>query len=297
MAVAPQIATKSVLLDYVSPIGPVALLRALSNGHHTVSASIISSLILLRLTVLSTGLFSPQSVEVTANNVSLLTTNKFSFAGFDWASTDARPAEIVYATSVLGLKYPAGTTAQYAVQEFSETSGEDCSRSCRLRSLLTAPSGSNKTLSATVDVFSAHLDCQPATLVVTKVSAYSPMRPLFHSGGTFTTNLSAPDCTLVGFEINSPTLLDSNSPYNGTLSFDWEYGQAANCVEDSSLRVIMSVGNYTVNERWNASESAQYIGLAYHTTKCFESSTQPTLYARPCTGSRVRWWSSMQIRL
>ncbi len=124
MTAAPQTASKSVLLDYASPSALVALLRALSSSHHTVSAIIISSFILIGLTISSTALFTPQCVDVVGQNVPVLTTDRFDFAGFDWASTDARPAENVYATSILGLRYLAGTTAQYAVQGLSGISSE-----------------------------------------------------------------------------------------------------------------------------------------------------------------------------
>ncbi len=124
MAAAPQAASKSILLDYVSPTAPVALIRAISNAHHTVTLSILSSFIMIVLTVVSTGLFTLDHVDMTVNNTSILTTTNFSFENFDWASTDTRPAGLVYAINTLGLKYPASTTAQYAVQDFSTLRGK-----------------------------------------------------------------------------------------------------------------------------------------------------------------------------
>lgn len=123
MAAAAQPASKSILLDYISPVAPVALWRAISNSHLAVVLSILSSFIIIALTVASTGLFVLAHVDVTTHAAPLLTTNRFSFDRFDWASTDARPAGLVYATTRLGLQYPAGTTVQYAVQDFSTPSG------------------------------------------------------------------------------------------------------------------------------------------------------------------------------
>lgn len=99
---------------------------------------------------------------------------------------------------------------------------------------LTFVAVSNVTLEAVVDVFSAHLDCETANLHLIGVRPYVPFAPLFHSGGTFNTKISSSDCTVAEFNINSPTIFDANTPYNGTITYDWGYGQLSTCVEDSS---------------------------------------------------------------
>jgi hypothetical protein len=81
MANRPQAASKSVLLDYVSPMSLVSLWTAFSNAHHVVSLVIISSL--TATTIFSTGLFSLQNTDVTTHNISLAVTNKFNWSNFD----------------------------------------------------------------------------------------------------------------------------------------------------------------------------------------------------------------------
>ena len=60
----PQIAEKSVLLDYISPMQPVAIWRPLRNKHFVVAAGVTTSMLLRLLIVFSTGLFSLQQVHV-----------------------------------------------------------------------------------------------------------------------------------------------------------------------------------------------------------------------------------------
>ena len=122
MANRPQTASNSLLLDYVSSMSPVALWKAFSNGHHAVSLVIVSSALLTATTIFSTGLFTLQYTDVTRHNVPLMLTNMFDWSNFDWQSIDARPTAVVYGT-LLGLKYPDGTTARYAIQNFTDVQG------------------------------------------------------------------------------------------------------------------------------------------------------------------------------
>lgn len=125
MATKPQLASKSVSLDYVSPMPPVALFEAAKNTHYRVCLALISSFVLMGVTVFSTGLLTPQYTDIITQGVALSTTNKFDLSEFDWSTVDLRPAAIVYATLYLGLDYPAGTTARYALQDFSKAGSED----------------------------------------------------------------------------------------------------------------------------------------------------------------------------
>jgi hypothetical protein len=83
MATKPQLASRSVLLDYVSPISPIAFWSATSNAHYSVSLVIASLFILTAITIFSTGLFTLQYIDVTAQNVPLTITNKFDWSNFD----------------------------------------------------------------------------------------------------------------------------------------------------------------------------------------------------------------------
>ena len=122
MAGKPQTATKSILLDYVSPMSPVVLWKAVSNRHHPVSLVVLSSVLLTATTVFSTGLLTLQYADVTRQGVALVVRNKFNVSAFDWTSVDVRPTAVIYGT-LLGLNYPDGTTASYAVQDFTNEQG------------------------------------------------------------------------------------------------------------------------------------------------------------------------------
>lgn len=125
MAIKPQPASKSVSLDYISPMRPIALFEAARNTHYRVCLALLSSFVLMGVTISSTGLFTPQQTDAITQRVALSTTNKFDLSKFDWSTADSRAAAVVYATSDLGLDYPPGTTARYAVQEFSKAGSED----------------------------------------------------------------------------------------------------------------------------------------------------------------------------
>ena len=120
----PQTASKSVLLDYVSSMSPIALWKAVSNKDHVVSLVVVSSALLTATTIFSTGLFTLQDTAITTHDVPLALSNKFDWSNFDWQSVDARPTAVTYGTSMFGLKYPDGTTAQYAIQNFTDMPGE-----------------------------------------------------------------------------------------------------------------------------------------------------------------------------
>lgn len=132
-----------------------------------------------------------------------------------------------------------------------------------------------------VGVFSAHLECEPAKLQLTGVTPFVPYALLFHSGATFHTNISSSDCTIPEFDINSPTMLDSNTPYNGTIVSPWGYGQLGTCLEDSSQRVVVSAGTYVMHEKWNGTESDGPIGLALPYNKMFQIINSTNILCKP----------------
>ena len=122
MAVGPQPANKSVILDYISPISLTTLYQAVKNSHYKVFLVVMSSLLLKALTIFSTGLFTLQPTNITSPNATLLLTSKFDGSQTDFTNVDGRPATIVYGAEYLGLQYPSGTTSQYAIQSFSNPS-------------------------------------------------------------------------------------------------------------------------------------------------------------------------------
>ena len=97
-----QPASQSVLLDYISPMNALALLRSLRHRHLLATLGIAGTLLLTAVTVLSTGLFVLQSVDVPNRNAPFDITEKFAVAdsafwskqteqGYNSAHADFRP--------------------------------------------------------------------------------------------------------------------------------------------------------------------------------------------------------------
>ncbi|OQV09514.1 hypothetical protein CLAIMM_13628 [Cladophialophora immunda] len=263
MAARPQPATKSVSLDYISPISLVALYKAAKNLHYPVCLVLLSSLLLTGITVVSTGLFSLQYAEIVTQGATLSTTNKFDIADFDWSTTDARPAAIVYAALDLGLAYPSGTTAQYAVQDIFKVGGSDV------------------TLEATVDSFSAYLECEPASLTVINVSELALEAHLFHSSAFFTFNFTSSSCTATNETLILPVSFDLNTPYNVTSDFIWGFGHLIDCIQESQSRVLVSVGTCRADVIWNGTDADGQSNLLLPWNQMFKVINSTNVFCTP----------------
>ncbi|KAI9147480.1 hypothetical protein HJFPF1_12505 [Paramyrothecium foliicola] len=103
----PATAEKTLLLDYVSPILPLGLWRAMKNRHWAVALSTFGSALILVSTVLSTGLLvlEPTSVQFHREvPVSRGFRNARSSVIDSWA------AQVLYSVYFHNLSYPLGTT-------------------------------------------------------------------------------------------------------------------------------------------------------------------------------------------
>ncbi|WYZ36197.1 hypothetical protein EsH8_XI_000080 [Colletotrichum jinshuiense] len=85
MAKGPSLASNTVLLDYVSPMLPTGLLKAVRNSHWTVAATITGSAVLKLVTVLSTALMVPVSTRI-AGPVPVGVVSTFDDSSF-WSTT------------------------------------------------------------------------------------------------------------------------------------------------------------------------------------------------------------------
>ncbi|KAE8337371.1 hypothetical protein BDV24DRAFT_154440 [Aspergillus arachidicola] len=65
----PEVAEKSILLDYITPLHPFTVIKAFKNRHFAVAAGATSSMLLTLLIIFSTGLFSLQEVEYMNNGL------------------------------------------------------------------------------------------------------------------------------------------------------------------------------------------------------------------------------------
>jgi hypothetical protein len=70
-------ASNSVLLDYVSPWMPTALLAAIKNNHYVVSFGIVGSLIFKLIIIFSAGLMSLTRLDLLRNKTNITTSDEF----------------------------------------------------------------------------------------------------------------------------------------------------------------------------------------------------------------------------
>ncbi|KIW64773.1 hypothetical protein PV04_09683 [Phialophora macrospora] len=145
----PASTSQAIHLDYVSPIAPTTIYRAIRNRNVLVALASISSLLVTLLIVVSTGLLGLVSVQLNQTGISMAVSDSFmnkvsslpSYPGVQM------PFYVYDAIHNLTLRYPAGTTGSFAYQTFTS-----------------ADASVADTLSADVDAFSAKLTCEPTTL-------------------------------------------------------------------------------------------------------------------------------------
>lgn len=118
-ATGPQLASKIVLLNYISYWNVLALFQLLRKRHHAVSIAIVGSILVKLMTVFSTDLFSLQLVSVENPNTLLIATDKFDRSNYNSKFVDARPTYATFGKKILNMSYPPGTTSQYAIQPFN----------------------------------------------------------------------------------------------------------------------------------------------------------------------------------
>ncbi|KAJ3562498.1 hypothetical protein NPX13_g8549 [Xylaria arbuscula] len=108
----PTDASRSVLVDYISPPMVIVWWRALKSRHWAVTASISGILLIQLATVFSTGLFVLQPTTLSMDDVPI--TVKSSFNGSDFRLTNSSttvetgPSLLYYGSQVNGLATPPG---------------------------------------------------------------------------------------------------------------------------------------------------------------------------------------------
>ncbi|PNS20469.1 hypothetical protein CAC42_5919 [Sphaceloma murrayae] len=195
------LANDSVLLDYLSPWDPQALILGINRKDWHVSLSILGSLVIRLLIVLSTGLFVLKYPAVPIP-ISLLATDDFSFADLATnASYDVTIGNNALRPPVYNTSYPDGTNAMYASQSFGT---------------IAATVGANSTFEANARVFAADLDCEKADWAYTNRS-FQYVDALF--GGHMDIDLTSDTFSITKFDAQGT--IASNKPDD-----DWDMSQA-----------------------------------------------------------------------
>lgn len=208
LAKGPSSASKSVLLDYVSALMPVAMFRSLRNQHFFVSLAILGTILLKILIILSTGLLSLSQVAMIEPSTKLrLSTELQEKLG----PVGNIAAEVLLGDVLYDLPYPWGTTEKYAFQKFDSSDDSD-----------------SPVLSADVETFHGWLDCEDANFTVHEwyFSAFygnnnvQGILPTVWQNAT----IVSPSCEIRSITrdtnlINAPTSFDEQIWANGSFEF------------------------------------------------------------------------------
>lgn len=172
---APVAATKSVLLDYVSPLQLTSFWRAVGSRHVPVAASVAGFGILKLVILASTGLLvltpTPVSMTIPVTVTTKFDMDKVSAESF-YAAVDDAPVQSYLGAITGELPFPAGTLDDKAFQQISYPTGRSISD-----------------LLVRLDVFVPKITCE-----IAEVESRKTLDP-----GTLDVQMDTPSCS-VGHE-------------------------------------------------------------------------------------------------
>ncbi|KAB8224876.1 hypothetical protein BDV33DRAFT_199160 [Aspergillus novoparasiticus] len=217
----PEVAEKSILLDYITPIQPFTVIKALQNRHSAVAAGATTSMLLTLLIIFSTGLFSLQEVGAQKYKVPILLSDYFSGENSTLDAGGATPFDTLNSVLFDNGSYPEGTTANLAFQRFS------------------APNiSSNAVVTAPIDGLEAQLGCEPASITIKKWEVEGVMTvdgefSITHQN--MTNEISTPSCKIENFAIDGG--------YGAYFSYVgmFEQGQCAGLKGSDGRRVVVTI--------------------------------------------------------
>jgi hypothetical protein len=239
---------QAVHLDYVSPIAPTTIYQAIRNRNVLVALASISSLLVTLLIVVSTGLLGLVSFQLEQTGISMTVSDSFmnkvsslpSYPGVQM------PFYVYDAIHNLTLRYPAGTTASFAYQNFTS-----------------ADASAADTLSAEVDGFSAKLTCEPAMLHFGGLSLTVPTGGQPYNTYEPTEDVSNVTVSLDGCEAKvTPPLYTTKIGVKQTFGQFLKVACTGGGDEETSQRILI----YTMELMINSSAYADEYHLTYDYT-------------------------------
>jgi hypothetical protein len=115
--------TEALLVDYVTPITFISLFKAMKERHLPVVMVLLALIALQLVTVLSTGLFDFEYLQV-QKNATLSRLDTITGLNHDFSTISASPDLTIYSVQNTNLSYPEGTSSLYAVPKLSYPAGE-----------------------------------------------------------------------------------------------------------------------------------------------------------------------------
>ncbi len=113
---------EALVVDYVTPIALVSLFKAIRARHLLVATVLLASVALQAVTILSTGLFDVEYLQV-QRNATLQRLDSITGLDHDFSAISGSPDLTIYSVQNTNLSYPEGTNALYAVPKLHYTSG------------------------------------------------------------------------------------------------------------------------------------------------------------------------------
>ncbi|GAB7348548.1 hypothetical protein MBLNU459_g6941t1 [Dothideomycetes sp. NU459] len=174
----PVAAGHSLFVDYRSSPMWSTLWVSARNRHFPVLLAVFGTLLLLLETILSTGLFTLETFEVTATGTFMISTEQYIGPNIPFNSegiVDIDGASVLATIGIMSanLSYPAGTNSQYAVQSFKLDEGSQ---------------NPGSSLTATVNGTSASLTCD--VVPVDSVLLFSSVYLGAYPGDTYENNIA-----------------------------------------------------------------------------------------------------------
>ncbi|KAK3361152.1 hypothetical protein B0T24DRAFT_539234 [Lasiosphaeria ovina] len=216
---------RTLLLDYIAMYQPWAMIQALKNRDYVVACTTGVALILKVLVIISTGLITLTLVDMPNQGIPAML--ETAFVNNATALANAGPLALFAMVGIQedGVAYPDGASTNFAYQCFSSD----------------VPLGT--TLKATVDGFSAGLDCDVAQLSLAGVQNIQGTQQ-------FNTSFSAAGCT-VAMPISSENFVaPQGSGRNQTMYFArFGRGSCGDSASASDQRIVIVFGTQTIDAR------------------------------------------------
>lgn len=112
----------ALFVDYITPFTLVSLFRAIKARHLAVVTSLLTSIALLVVTILSTGLFDVEFVQI-HKTAPITVLDTITGTDHDFSDVTASPDLTIYSIQNTNLSYPEGTSSNYAVPKLSYSGG------------------------------------------------------------------------------------------------------------------------------------------------------------------------------
>ncbi|KAK1759197.1 hypothetical protein QBC47DRAFT_436826 [Echria macrotheca] len=219
----PAKAEETLLLDYVGMARPLAVLKAVRNRDWVVAAATVVMLFLGVGVVGSAGLMYMSLVDMPGQSVPVTLTTAFGSDGLG-AGADTLAFYTMLGLQQEDLAFPEGVAAGFAYQSFTAD----------------VPPGSM--VEATVDGFSAGLDCEVANLTLAGVQNAS-------DGQVFNTSFSGGSGCVVSMPIVGNGMIQPTTT-NQTLYFGrFGQGGCGGSGNATAQRIVVVFGTETINPR------------------------------------------------